>query len=207
MALLAGIGAGLAAIGATAGAIGSSQNIKKQRQERDRFYRYASDVNEMRRHESIFDMPGGRAALKLQAERRADDIDAANNRAIAGGATVENQLAVRKSLNRQDSDLTARLLQFDDANRRAVDQRQLALDQSHSAGVQQSYVQDAQNWQAWGTQMAQSGIQLGMAGLLSTGVGAGTGAGTGAAGGMDMGGFKFGELAPAADTAMKLYNG
>lgn len=105
-----------------------------------------------------------------------DQQEALENRAVAGGATMENQLAARQSANETMSGVYTNLLMGEDARKQAINQQKLRLNQDYSAGVQSSFLQNAQNWQAWGAQMAQAGMQLGSSALLG-GIGGGASAG------------------------------
>lgn len=191
------IGLGLAAAGATAGAIGSAVNSRKAREERTRAYEEAKGFLESQYYRDPLSTTGNRALLKSLDERMRDSQDALDNRMVAGGATMENQLAAREANNRVMGGVFTNLLQGEDARRDAIDRQRLQLDQQYSQGVQQGFLQDAQNWQAWGAQMANAGMSLASSGLLS-GYGSShvtsesqpsAGAGTG---------VQFAPLAPAA---------
>ena len=112
---------------------------------------------------------GNRALLKNLDQRLRDQNEAMQNRAVAGGATMENQLAARKANNETMSDVYSSLLMGEDARRQAINQQKLQLDQQYSQGEQMSFLQNAQNWQAWGAQMGQAGLNLASAGLLQGG--------------------------------------
>ena len=118
------------------------------------------------RYEDITKTPSGAAILKLRNEQRLDDLDAMDNRAAAGGATVENRLAAMKAENRSDSRLMAELLQSDEARRRSAEAQRLSLDQQHSGNVQNSYLQNAQDWQAWGSVMGDAAMSFGNTAIL-----------------------------------------
>ena len=108
---------------------------------------------------------GTRALLKAREERREEDINAINNKAAAGGATIENQLAARKAMNRDESQFESQMLLSQEARRQALSQQKMAADQ-------QAYAQDAQNWQSWGANMSSSLMSLG--GLAALGSGGGS---------------------------------
>lgn len=160
------LGLGVAAAGSTAGAIGSSAKNRKAREERSRSYNEALDYLDSQYYRDPLSTVGNRSILKSLDERMGDQIDAIENRAAAGGATMENLLAARQSANRTVGSVYNSLLQGEDARRRDLERQRMQLGQQYSAGVQQGYLQDAQNWQAWGAAMGQAGIQLGSAGLL-----------------------------------------
>ena len=160
------IGAGAAVLGSTIGAIGSASNNKKAQKERTRIYDQSKSLLDTEYYRDPLSTVGNRTLLKSMDERMKDQTDALNNRMVAGGATIENQLAARESNNRTMSSVYSNLLQGEDARRAALKQQELSLDQNYSAGVQNSYYQNAQNWQAWGAQMGQAGMNLGTAGLL-----------------------------------------
>lgn len=104
---------------------------------------------------------GNRAILKTADERMKDAQDAINNRAIAGGATFENQLAARQSANETMSNLYSNLLQGEDARRDRIAQQQLGLKMQHSQDIQNNLYQNAQNWQAWGSAMGGAAMDFG----------------------------------------------
>ena len=163
---LALIGLGVAAAGATAGAIGSSVKNREAQEERTRMYNQSKDFLNSEYYRDPLSTIGNRALLKNMSERMKDQNDAMQNRAVAGGATMENMLAARQANNETMGRVYTNLLQGEDARRQAINQQKLQLDQNYSAGVQASLLQDAQNWQAWGTQIAQSGMSLASSGLL-----------------------------------------
>lgn len=164
------IGLGIAAAGATAGAIGSSVNNQKQQAERTRIYNQSRDFLNTEYYRDPLSTVGNRALLKTLDQRMKKQNEALENRAVAGGATMENQLAARQANNETMSNVYSNLLMGEDARRQAINQQKLQLDQQYSQGVQMSYLQNAQNWQSWGAQMAQAGMQLGSSGLLKNNV-------------------------------------
>lgn len=107
---------------------------------------------------------GNRALLKSLDERLDEQNRAMENRAVAGGATVENQLAARKANNQTVSSVYNNLLMGEDARRQA-------LSAQRNQVIQQGYLQDAQNWQSWGSTMANGMMSLGSAALLYGGDG------------------------------------
>lgn len=163
---LALIGLGVGAAGATAGAIGSAANNRKAREERSRMYNQSRDFLSSEYYRDPLSTVGNRALLKNLDQRLRDQNEALQNRAVAGGATMENQLAARKANNETMSDVYSSLLMGEDARRQAINQQKLQLDQQYSQGQQMSFLQDAQDWQAWGAQMAQSGMGLMSSALL-----------------------------------------
>lgn len=167
-ALLIG-GAALAAAGATAGAIGSSVNNRKAQEERSRMYNQSKNFLNAEYYRDPLSSVSNRALLKTMDQRLRDQNDALQNRAVAGGATMENQLAARKANNETMSNVYSNLLMGEDARRQQINQQKLQLEQQYSQGQQMSYLQNAQNWQAWGAQMAQAGMSLASSGLLNSG--------------------------------------
>ena len=164
------IGLGIAAAGATAGAIGSSVNNQKQQAERTRMYKQSKDFINSEYYRDPLSTVGNRALLKTLDQRMKKQNEALENRAVAGGATMENQLAARQVNNETMSNVYSNLLMGEDARRQAIRQQELQLDQDYSRGVQMGYVQQAHDWQSWGAQMAQAGMQLGSSGLLKNNV-------------------------------------
>ena len=167
-ALLIG-GAAAAALGSTAGSIGSAVNNRKAQEERTRSHNEARDFLSTQYYRDPLSTVGNRAILKSMDQRLREQNEALENRAIAGGATMENQLAARKSNNETMGRVYTNLLMGEDARRDAINQQRLKLDQEYSRGTHASYLQNAQYWQAWGAQMAQTGMSLASAGLLSGG--------------------------------------
>lgn len=190
-ALLIG-GAAAAAIGSTAGAIGSAVNNRKAQDERTRMYNQSKNFLTSEYYRDPLSSTSNRALLKTMDQRLRDQNDAMQNRAVAGGATMENQLAARKANNETMSNVYTNLLMGEDARRQAINQQKLQLDQQYSQGQQMSFLQNAQNWQAWGAQMGQAGLSLASAGLLG-----GAGSAAGAAGASAGSGTQFAPLAPA----------
>ena len=164
---LALIGLGVAAAGATAGAVGSAVNNRKAQEERTRMYNQSRSFLDSQYYRDPLSTVGNQALLKTMDQRLRDQNDALQNRAVAGGATMENQLAARKANNETMSNVYSNLLMGEDARRDAINQQKLQLDQQYSQGVQLSHLQNAQNWQAWGAQMGQAGMSLASSGLLS----------------------------------------
>ena len=190
-ALLIG-GAAAAALGSTAGAIGSAVNNRKAQEERTRSYNEARDFLSTQYYRDPLSTIGNRALLKSMDQRLREQNEALENRAIAGGATMENQLAARKANSETMGRVYTNLLMGEDARRDAINQQRLKLDQEYSRGTQASYLENAKDWQAWGTQMAQTGMSLASAGLLS-----GAGSAAGAVGASAGSGTQFAPLAPA----------
>ena len=190
-ALLIG-GTALGIAGATAGAIGSSVNNRKAQEERTRMYNQSKDFLDTQYYRDPLSTVGNRAILKSMDQRLRDQNEALENRAVAGGATMENQLAARKSNNETMSRVYTNLLMGEDARRDAINQQKLRLDQDYSRVTQASYLQNAHDWQAWGAQMGQAGMSLASAGLLG-----GAGSAAGAVGASAGSGTQFAPLAPA----------
>ena len=161
------IGAGLAAGGALGGAIGSGANMRKLKNTGEAYYDYARGVARQEQYNSIFDSAYGKSLLKLQDMRDKKDLDAVQNRAIAGGATVENQLAARQSINENRDRTNMQLIQYDDRNRRAWKEKDLDLAGQQANFRMNNYRQAAQDWNQWGGQMAQAGMSLMSSGLLN----------------------------------------
>ena len=156
------ISAGMAA----AGAIGSAVKNSKARKEENRAYQDAKAYLNSEYYRDPLTTVGNRALLKSLDERMKDNVEAINNRAAAGGATMENLLAARKSNNEVMSGVYSRLLQGEEGRRQAVDAQRMRLDMQHSGALQGSYLQDAQNWQSWGAAASNAAMQYGNAQLL-----------------------------------------
>lgn len=193
-----------AALLSTAGAIGNAENRRKANIERDRIYNKSKSYLDSEYYRDPLTSYGNRALLKSMDKRLEDQNDAMQNRAAAGGATIENQLAARKSNNETMSNVYSNLLMGEDARRQQINQQKLALDQNYSAGVQSSYLQAAQNWQTWGSQMASAALSYGSSSLLSGAGSAATGAGAGAGAAAAGGGYQYAPLAPAVQAGSGL---
>lgn len=161
-----GIIGGAAVLGSAAGAIGSAVNTSKARDEEGRNYQNARDYLNSEYYRDPLSSVGYRALMKTFGENRRDMNEKMNNLAVAGGYTVENQLAAKQNLNRAESDFNARLLQSVEARRQNLDSQRLQLENQHSLALQRNYLQDAQNWQAWGSQFGNAAMDLGNTFLL-----------------------------------------
>lgn len=162
----AGIAAGTGVLGATGAAIGAGAETKKARKEENKSYQQAQSFLESQYYRDPLTSVGNKAILKSMDERMRDQADAMENRAAAGGATYENQLAARQASNRTMSGMYSQLLSKEDARRDALDAKRLALDMQHSANLQNSYLQNAQNWSQWGSTFGNSMMDVGSSLLL-----------------------------------------
>lgn len=163
------IAGGVSALGSLGGAIGSSINTKKARNEENRYYQYGKEFLNSEYYRDPLSSVGYRSLIKSFDDRRRDEVEGMRNRAIAGGATVENQLAAMNALNRTESDFNAKLLQSVDARRQSLDAQKLSLEGQHSQNVRNNYLQDAYNWQAWGSAFGDAAMNVGNAFLLNKG--------------------------------------
>lgn len=145
----------LSTAAAAAGAIGSAVNRKNAR---DRALNYLNSEY----YRDPLSTIGNRAILKSFDERMKDQQEAMNNRATAGGATMENRLAMKKSSNEVTSGLYSKLLQGEDARRQAIQNQRESV-------IQNGYLQAAQDWQSWGAAASQAAMQWGNSQLLNTG--------------------------------------
>ena len=163
--------AGIAAAGATAGGIGSAANRRKAREEETRNYNSARDYLNSVYYRDPLSTVGNRSLLKMAQKNYADNIEALNNKAVAGGATMENMLAARKANNESLDKIYTQLLQGEDARRDAIGQQRLRLDAQHSQNLQNGYYQAAQDWQSWGSAVGNAALSLGSADLLGAEMG------------------------------------
>lgn len=175
------IGAGIAAAGATGGAIGSSANRKKAREEEQRYYQSAMDYLNSMYYRDPLTTVGNRSLIKQVKKNYEDNLDALQNRAVAGGATMENALAARQANNENLDKVYTTLLQGEDARRDRISAQKMSLEGQHSQNIQNGFYQAAQDWQQWGGQMAQAGMSLMSSGLLGDAGGAAESAGGGLA--------------------------
>lgn len=158
--------AGLAAGASAIGSIGSAVNRKKAKNTMNSWYNYAEDFANTQRNLSTFDTPGGKSLLKIADRNYADNLDAINNRMVAGGATMENALAARQANNENRDKVNMQVLQSDQRRRDAWDNQLLNLKGQRAEYNANNYLQAAQDWSQWGGQMANSLMSLGSTGLL-----------------------------------------
>jgi len=160
------IAAGIAAAASTAGAIGSSAKRKQAQEEEARNYRNAKDYLNSLYYRDPLTTVGNQSLIKMARQNHKDSLDAIQNRIAAGGGTMENALAARQANNESLDKLYGQLLMGEDARRDRIAQQQLQVEGQHSGNVQSGYYQDAQNWQAWGTQVANAALSYGSSNLL-----------------------------------------
>lgn len=160
------ISAGVAALSTLGGAIGGSVNREKAEQERKRAYdEYKSYLNSEYYRDPLSTI-GNKALLKGLDQRMKKQNEALENRAIAGGATMENQLAARKANNEVMGNVFSNLLQGEDARRLGIDRQKMQAAQDFASGIQANYAQAAQDWQTWGAQTANAAMQYGATKLV-----------------------------------------
>lgn len=160
-----------AGVAATAGAAGSAANRKKARDEENRSYNSARDYLNSVYYRDPLSTVGNRSLLKMAQKNYADNIEALNNKAVAGGATMENMLAARQANNESLDKIYTQLLQGEDARRDAIGQQRLRLDTQHSQNIQNGYYQAAQDWQSWGSAVGNAALSYGSADLLGAEMG------------------------------------
>ena len=166
------IAAGLVAAG-SAGM--SAYNRSKARNERESNFRYMNDLLTSEKYRDPLNTMSSRWLLKAWNQDKKDELEALNNRVVAGGATMENQLAGRNAINKRTDNLYGQLLQGEDARRDRIESQRLALANQNSLAAQNEFRQAAQDWSQWGQQTAGAILSYGGTGLLN-------GAGAGAAG-------------------------
>ena len=160
-------GALIASALVAAGSAGmSAYNRNKAKDEELRAYRDARDFLTSQYYRDPLTTAGNRSILKTANERAEKNLDAINNRMVAGGGTMENALAARQSNNETMSKLYGQLLQGEDARRDRIAAQRLQLDQNHSSALQGNYRQAAQDWQQWGSQTASALLAYGSSQLL-----------------------------------------
>jgi len=169
----------------------------KAQDEKNAWYDYAESFAKSQAQSSVFDTPGGKALLKLTGRNADDNLDAIQNRAAAGGATMENMLAARQANNESRDKVNMQMLQSDERRREGWNQQLLSYKGQRATDNANSYMQAAQDWNQWGTNAAQAILNYGSTGLIgsSAGVAQAPGAANGIAGGTA--GYKYAPLAPA----------
>lgn len=153
-------------LAATGGAVGSALNRARAREEETANYQRARDYLTSMYYRDPLSTASNRALLKTVRENYADNLDALNNRMVAGGATMENALAARQAQNESLDKVYSQLLMGEDARRDKIDAQRMALDDRHSQAVQSGYREAAQDWQTWGSQMASAAMSYGSSQLL-----------------------------------------
>ena len=148
--LASGIAAGIGALASSIGSGIAAGKNAKARDEENRSFSYAKNFLDSKYYQDPLSMVGNRSLIKTFDETMKDNMDALFNRSAAGGATMENKLAAMNSYNKGTSGLYSNLLQSVDARRDSVDQQKLNLEMQHSQNIQNSFYQDAQNWNNWG---------------------------------------------------------
>lgn len=182
--------ASLAASGIAAGA--SAYKRKQAQDEETRNYQNAKAYLNSMYYRDPLTTVGNRSLLKAMKDSHKESLDAINNKLVAGGATVENQLAAMKANNTSMDRAYTQLLKGEDARRDRIDAQRMALDNQHSAAVQTGYMQAAQDWQNWGAQAASAALSYGSSSLL--------GGAAGATGGIE--GDVLGAMAKRVDNEM-----
>lgn len=162
--LLGSLAAGALTAGISAGV--AAKKNRQARQEEQNAYSRSKLALDADRYRSPFDSYANKLLLKKLDERVRDINDAEDNRAVAGGATMENRLAARDSSNKIISDTYDNALAGEDARQQAIRNQLLALDNQHSQNVANSYIQDANNWQQWGSNMSNAFMQFGTSAYL-----------------------------------------
>lgn len=187
--------------GAAIGAIGSAANRGKLKRTGNAWYDYAQGVANTQANLTSFDTPGGKALLKLQDRQYKDNLESIENRMVAGGATMENALAARQANNESRDKVGLQLLQYDDKNRRAWQEKGLEIAGQRANFNMNNYRQAAEDWNQWGSQMAQAGLSLGSTGLLGGTASAAGAAPVNTVGVLPAEELRYGPLAPAIDTS------
>lgn len=159
----------IAAGGAIIGGANSAFQRSLAREEEAENYRRAQDYLTSMYYRDPLSTVGNRSLLKTVRENYADGLDALNNRMVAGGATMENALAARKAQNENLDKVYSQLLMGEDARRDRIDSQRMALEDRHSQARQAGYRENAQDWQAWGAQMANAAMSFGSSSLLDAG--------------------------------------
>ena len=153
------------------GAAGSAYNRAKARQEEAENYQNARSYLDSMYYRDPLSTVGNRSLLKAAQKNYADNLDALNNRAVAGGATFENALAARQANNENLDKVYGQLLQGEDARRDRISAQRMQLDSQHSQAVQNGYLQAAQDWQSWGAQIGNAALAFGSSNLLKNNLG------------------------------------
>lgn len=148
------------------GGVGSAVKNRQAKNEENRLYGWMKDSLNTEYYRDPLSTLGNRSLLKSFNQRMKDNTDAINNRAIAGGATFENQLAARQAGNEATDRFYTSLLQTEDARRQGVDRQKRSLEQQHSANLQAQLAQGAQDWKNWGAAMGDAVMAWGNAKLL-----------------------------------------
>ena len=155
----------IAAAGAAGSAIKRNQGLETQ----NAFYDRAADLLNSQYYMDPLTTVGNRSLLKQAKKNYGDNLEALENRAVAGGATMENALAMRQKSNESMDKLYGTLLQGEDARRDRIDNQKLQLAGQRANMESNAYYQAAQDWSQWGAAGAQAALSLGSTSLLDGG--------------------------------------
>lgn len=158
-----------AGVGALGGAIGGAANRARARDAKNGYYDYAEDLLDSQYYRDPLTTVGNRSLIKAAKENHQDNLEAIENRAVAGGATMENQLAARQANNESLDKLYGQLLQGEDARRDNINRQKLGLAGQRANDEANSYLQAAQDWQSWGAAMGNAALSFGSSQLLGGG--------------------------------------
>lgn len=144
----------------------AARKRKNALETRNAYYDYAGSLLDSQYYRDPLTTVGNRSILKEAKKNYADNIEAIENRAVATGATVENELATRQANNENLDKLQLRLLQNEDARRERNRNQKLNLEGQRAQDNANAYLQQAQDWQSWGAAGANAILDFGRTGLL-----------------------------------------
>lgn len=140
--LLPLIGMGISAIGT---GIQASQNAKANRLAQDNYNR-TRDVLLSDKYTNPLDLVANKALLSLMDRRLNKREEAIENKAAAGGATVENVLAAKQASNEVMADVVSGLMQGETARQDAIRNQLLNVDSQRVAQQMATKQVSGANW-------------------------------------------------------------
>ncbi len=164
--LIAGIGMAISAAGT---ALGAAKGAKANRENQ----RILNDLNRENEqsylteyYRGALDNDGAKAYLKRLDSRMRERDKAAENSAVATGATQENILAQKQANNEVVSDAIAGLVENEESRKQAVRENYLNRRQSLKAGQMNQNAAVANNWANLGSGIASAAGSLASAYLM-----------------------------------------
>lgn len=138
-------------VGAAMNIASAIQAAKLQKQNEAALLAQRSEIDR-ELYQGALENTGARAYLKRLDEQRADALKGVDNATVATGATAENVLAKKDSLNRAEGDAIGNLLIQEEARKRGYIQDKAAL----TTAQMQMRNQQAQNWMTTSSNVSES---------------------------------------------------
>lgn len=165
--LVAGIAAGISALASGGSAIAGARANKKNQKILDQQSRENEQMYLQEYYRGALDNEGSKAYLKRLDEIMEKRDKAADNAAVATGATQENQLAAKQANNEVMSDAISGLIEREEQYKRAAQDRYFNVKNNLQAGKMSQNQAVAQNWANIGAGISNAAGSLASAYLLS----------------------------------------